>query len=690
VDKIKKTIFLFFCFFLFTGKTAQAKQLPQVIFINHVRGNECCDQGNTDHFTKQLETFDELEIPAFFALRYDALIDSQYQKIIKKYQKNKLFQFGIMLEVTPNLTETSFVEYKDNKENWFQAQNAFLIGYTPQDRLLLIDEIVNAYQDIFDENPSFSTAWQVDTISLNYLQKKYELQMHQIAREQWGLDSYTLDGGPPHYPYLASQKWLFNPDFSNYNNLLIIRHTIDDSLYTYGDDSSAFTSQPNDYSLDNKDFGYFERLLDQVLNQSHQLGFANLGLENSMAEKYQFEYFKQIKKVAKFVNEEKLNVVDNLRQLKSIYQIEKITIHQGIDLINNKQEKVFWVTTPKYRLRIRFKDNQVRITDLRVYHPHLEDPYQDNPAINKGYLINPYLINDGINFPKVQTPNKVQKFLNIPMINSFNAQPKKDVIQQNNYLSLPDSIDFSSIKIPSKNTISYQSTSESITFSFNQDTFDIKGIENQNLDFIQPNFDLNPIIFNKNNNGGELSWKTNDQNSHKTSWECDNKLCHFEFELNPTLFSQIRETQYPFIFPEKKHREVNQEKTITYVHNRYAISGRNPVRIVLVPQDKHGFPTSSKDEVRVITKPDIDNIRVEDQNASREYQFIDLSNKQPEKVQVNLNLDGYDLSSQTIYFAPNCKNNIKYCLTHPQQAWWFIRTIFEDKIRLKLLDEKQD
>lgn len=689
MDKIIKSFFLSFIFFLFSSYNVSAKTLPQVIFINHVRGAECCDQGSLEHFSNQLEKFTDNNIPAFFSLRYDAMTDKNFVKLISEYENNNLINFGVMLEVTPKLAADSFVEYKDTPENWFQAQNAFLIGYSPEDRIRLIDSIVNKYSDIFDDNPIFSTAWQVDNLSLQYLKQEYGLKMHQIAREQWGLDSYTLDGGPPHYPYLASNKWFFNPDYSNYDNLLIVRHTIDDSLYTYGDHSSAFTSQPNDYVLDGKDFGYFERLLDQVLEQTHQLGFANLGLENSMAKKHQQEYFRQIDKIIEFNKQAKVSIVSNIDELKGIYQTERITIHQGNDLVDGKQEKVFFVTTPKYRLRIRFSGKKVFISDLRVYHPQLDDPYKNQSAQNKGYLVSPYLINDGIFFPSLKQPSRVQKFLNIPMINSFNAEPKKDLSNIGNAIYLPNNINFSNIKIPSKNSIFYQSDDGSINFSFNQDNFTINGIDNDDLNFQLKQVTKNPVVLTKNNNGGKLAWEIKYESSHQMSWECASSSCLFEFQLNPLLFEKIREEQYPFIFPEKRPREVNADNTITYVHNRYAIAGRNPVRIVLAPQDVNGFPTSSKNPVQISTESEIDQIRIEEQTASREYQFIDLSNNSPKKVSVQISLDNLDLGIQDIYFAPNCKQNIAYCFTHPKEGWWYIRTIIQDKIRLKLLGEKQ-
>ena len=147
---ISKIIFLACLFFFTFISKVSAKTLPQVIFINHVRGNECCDEGSLDNFELQLETFKENNLPAFFALRYDALTDSKYQELIKKYSKNNLFQFGVMLEITPQLAEQSFVEYKDTPENWFQAQNAFLIGYSQDDRVALLNTLIKSYENHFD------------------------------------------------------------------------------------------------------------------------------------------------------------------------------------------------------------------------------------------------------------------------------------------------------------------------------------------------------------------------------------------------------------------------------------------------------------------------------------------------------------------------------------------------------------
>jgi hypothetical protein len=50
-----------------------------------------------------------------------------------------------------------------------------------------------------------------------------------------GVDSYTLYGGPVHYPYYPSQNWALVPAAQNNENMpIIVRQTITDPVYNYG------------------------------------------------------------------------------------------------------------------------------------------------------------------------------------------------------------------------------------------------------------------------------------------------------------------------------------------------------------------------------------------------------------------------------------------------------------------------
>jgi len=247
--------------FLFSTTSVLAKEKPQVVFVNQVRGEECCGKGNLDNLKLQINAFKDELIPAYFTLRYDVLTNDTYVNYMKETIKEvpQIIKLGLLIEITPQLAKNAQVFYHGKENQWYEAQNIFTIGYSESDRKKLLDQLFSTFKNKFGFYPELTSAWLIDTDSLNYIQERYGLIAHQITREQWGTDSYTLYGGPPHYPYPASKNWAFIPDFDNKNPLLILRQAVTDPLYNYGDTTNSFTSQPNDY-LKNKDFAYFKEL----------------------------------------------------------------------------------------------------------------------------------------------------------------------------------------------------------------------------------------------------------------------------------------------------------------------------------------------------------------------------------------------------------------------------------------------
>lgn len=392
-------IFIFFFLSLFITKIKVNKQivpttktLSQVLFINQVRGGECCAKGTLDNLKLQINAFTKLNVPAGFALRYDVLTNKKYVDFLaeQSIKYPAITRLGLMIEVTPQLAKDAGVKYKEKESTWFEAQNAFTIGYPPEERKKLVDFLFKKFFENFGYYPNLTSAWMIDTNTLNYINKKYGIKAHQITREQQETDSYTLYGGPPHYPYPASYKWLLVPDYQRNNAPLIVRQTVTDPVYNFGDKTNAFTSQPNDYANDGKTFEYFKQLVYQALfNQPKgQTGFALLGLENSMDLKFQEEYLKQINYIASLKKEGKI-ILPDVSQLKTFWPEKKITVYYGKDLINNLDKFVYWITTPKYRLRLLLNNRELSISDLRIYDKTLVDPYLKIPAKKGGHWIIP-------------------------------------------------------------------------------------------------------------------------------------------------------------------------------------------------------------------------------------------------------------------------------------------------------------
>ncbi|MFZ2202254.1 MAG: hypothetical protein WAV56_02545, partial [Microgenomates group bacterium] len=122
---------------------------------------------------------------------------------------------------------------------------------------------------------------------------------------------------------------------------------------------------------------------------------------------------------------------------------------------------------------------------------------------------------------------------------------------------------------------------------------------------------------------------------------------------------------------------------------RYAVAGRNPVRLILIPKDKFGLPVLAEESVSLETKP---SISVSNQTANgidRFDQIIDLNADTPISVMLRIKIGEGLIKSERVFFAPNCKSRLAYCLVHPRAALWYLKAVLHDKIRQKFFNEKQ-
>ncbi|VVA44097.1 conserved exported hypothetical protein [Candidatus Roizmanbacteria bacterium] len=688
---MKKIFFIFTLFlFLFLFKiNASAKEPAHVLIINQVRGEECCSKGSLDKLKMQVEAHISKKIPAYFALRYDVLTDDTFINYLKdagnKYPD--LIKFGLLLEMTPQLIKTAGVDHDINSENWFEAQNAFTIGYSKEDSKKIADYLFATFFEKFSYYPAVTSAWMIDTETLNYIHKEYGVKIQQITREQYGTDSYTLYGGPPHYPYPASKNWLFVPDYENNDPVLIVRQTVTDPLFNYGDNTSTFTSQPNDYMKNKKTFDYFKSLLDQAIDQSdNQTGFAMLGLENSMEDKFQQEYIAQLELLGKRNSEGlvKFVIVD---EMVSFWKQNKISVYAGKDLINNFDWQAFWITTPQYRVRLIRKNKNLMITDIRLYDQKFSDPYSNYEGKKSGYWIVPYLVNGSVNFYANKNKSAPKNIINYPDTGYGLFDIKKDLEIDPSAILLPDIFDQKSLKIDSfvnRVEISYlKNSKDRFRIAFANQNIQLTQTNKNEILYKIKNKDLSPIKFNKTPTGFKLNWMIGKNVFIGLVNQCGNNSCMISFLNNPEWLLKVRIEQYPFIFPEPIDRQTDLNKSSFYPHNQYAIAGRNPVRLIFSTRDKYNSPVITDSKITVLTSSLVQKTSTMQNPANQFVQYIDIYNDQPKKLEVSIKLDNsLEIKlNKPIYFAPNCKKEIKYCLTHPIEAYWYLRSFIGDKLR---------
>lgn len=160
----------------------------------------------------QIEMVKELNIENTFLLQYDTLCDSKYVELFKREKTDKI-ELGLWYEVVEQMTEAVGLPYR-SEFGWtwdYHIIPGFSMGYTPEERELLIDEAMNKFKSVFGYYPKTVASWLIDTHTINYLTDKYEISAMGNCRDQMNIDAYTLHGGYFNQAYYPSRKNMFTP-----------------------------------------------------------------------------------------------------------------------------------------------------------------------------------------------------------------------------------------------------------------------------------------------------------------------------------------------------------------------------------------------------------------------------------------------------------------------------------------------
>lgn len=181
--------------------------------INFVRdveprpGREALDL--VEPVQQQICLLREHHLRGTFLLQYDALIDATYVSLMKGCQD--ICEIGLWLEIVQPLVEKIGQTWNGRYPWDWHNDVGFLIGYTPEVRIQLLDEAMHRFYETFGYYPSSVGAWHLDAVSLAHLEKTYHIKACCICREQVGMDGYTLDGGYYNQAYYPSKRNIFCP-----------------------------------------------------------------------------------------------------------------------------------------------------------------------------------------------------------------------------------------------------------------------------------------------------------------------------------------------------------------------------------------------------------------------------------------------------------------------------------------------
>lgn len=88
----------------------------------------------------------------------------------------------------------------------------FTIGYAPEQRCVLMDELMRKFKETFGKPPTSVGCWIIDAPTLNYLADEYSINTAScICKDQIGTDGYNLGDGYWSGVYHPSRKNAYMP-----------------------------------------------------------------------------------------------------------------------------------------------------------------------------------------------------------------------------------------------------------------------------------------------------------------------------------------------------------------------------------------------------------------------------------------------------------------------------------------------
>lgn len=244
---------------------------------------------------EQLRLINEYSLDNTFLLQYDALCDDNFTKLFKR-EATERTELGLWYEIVEPLASACGIPYNsENGWKWdWHIVPGFSMAYTPVQRELLIDEAMRKFRAVFGYYPKTVASWLIDTHTLNYLARNYDISAVAICRDQANTDAYTLLGGYFNQAYYPSINNIFTPAQSKemQTNIPVFRllgpcpiHNYDNHKYSSEEfkacrHTNCFTLEPRWYIGSHEDASKW--LFDSYYGgESLGFSYAHIGQENS-------------------------------------------------------------------------------------------------------------------------------------------------------------------------------------------------------------------------------------------------------------------------------------------------------------------------------------------------------------------------------------------------------------------------
>jgi hypothetical protein len=369
----------------------KSEERPAIVnIINFIRQNEPRIEWITEDVlyqtvVEQIKMMKEFDLKGTFLLQYDALIDPRYQELMKGLP-NDQFEIGVWWEIPQPLVENSGYEWRGRYSWDWHADVGFATGYSPEERVKLIDTYMADFKEIFGYYPKSVASWFIDAHTLKYLVEEYGIVASANCKDQVGTDGYTLWGGYWNQAYYPSVNNAYMPAQNRENqiNVPVFRMLGSDPIHQYdeglGTDRQHVISLEPVWSPGGKDSlwvdWYFKEFVE---GPSMEFAYVQTGQENSFTWNRMKRGFElQMPLIARLRDEGILRVEkleETGRWFADKYEVTPATSVTALSDHSEKDLRTVWFNSRYYRANFLWENGTMRFRDIHLFDERIKSDY---------------------------------------------------------------------------------------------------------------------------------------------------------------------------------------------------------------------------------------------------------------------------------------------------------------------------
>ena len=321
---------------------------------------------------QQIQLIKQANLPATWALQYDALINPRYQKLFKE-QLTSHDEIAAWWEIPRPLAEKAGLKWRGQHEWDSTANVGFSPGYSPAERRKLVDVYMADFKAIFGYYPRTVGSWFIDEVTLDYMAKHYGIVASCNCKDQIGTDGYTLWGGYWNQAYYPSRLNAYMPAQTKTAQIdvPVFRMLGSDPIYQYGNSPGMFTLETV-YPDAGGSADWVAWFMNNLIHQP-SLGFAytQAGQENSFGWKaMKTGLTLQIALLADQAKAGEIQVMTLAQAGQWFRRNYSLTPPTSVVCLNDwkhQNRKTVWYDSRFYRLNVLWENGAFFIRDLHRF-----------------------------------------------------------------------------------------------------------------------------------------------------------------------------------------------------------------------------------------------------------------------------------------------------------------------------------